>query len=450
MDNKVKLIIGNFDSEIFWRDANCSKLPTFNDKQTTNIVAAMDEILFPLCRENDIIFTRYKMNEPHKQYLYDIGFRFKANTIDIEPLTLIQEASGKCVFQLLNELDDKSYFKELLPQNVVISPFAVTPHVQAFCNEFMIETDVPDIDIIKKVNSKIYSAEINNKINKNCSKIVFSAEELASLGRELLQTSSFIIKDEYGVSGKGNLHIDSISILERVSAYIGAQERKGKSVRFIVEPFFNKKLDFSCQFSIDTKGEFKLISVQKLLNTNFSYLGSFTADKSFMDMLESNDYFEKMRYVSNELYKSGYYGDVCVDSMVLDDDSIYAIVEVNARKSMSLIKHNIDSYFSNLSLYGSMTNISVSYKNNIKFEDILSGLEHSGLLYRQGKHAGVVPLSANTVLINSTFNNSNDNAQKSAKGRLYLYIVADNQEMNSQLLIRTKEVLDSMEFKIMN
>lgn len=450
MNKKSKLVIGNFDSEIYWRDTNSAKLPTFNDRQTVNIVAAMDEILFPLCRENDILFTRYKMNEQHKQYLNDIGFKFKANTIDIEPIPPLPEASGKCVFQLLNELDNKSYFKELLTQEVVLSPFAVTPYVQAMCKEFMIENNTPSIDIIKKVNSKIFSVNINNKINKNNSKIVSSTEELVAVGRDLLQTSSFIIKDEYGVSGKGNLLIDSISILERVSAYIGAQERKGKSVRFIIEPFFIKKLDFSCQFSIDTKGEFKLISVQKLLNTNFSYLGSFTADKSFMDMLEANDYFEKMRYVGNELYRSGYFGDVCVDSMVLDDDSIYAIVEVNARKSMSLIKYNIDNFFSNLSLFGSMTNISISFSKSIKFEDILTRLDHAGLLYRKGKHEGVVPLSANTVLINNILNDFNGNTQKTVKGRLYLYIIADNQEMNSQLLIRTKEVLESMELKIIN
>ncbi len=101
---------------------------------------------------------------------------------------------------------------------------------------------------------------------------------------------------------------------------------------------------------MNENGDFELLSVQKLINQDFAYVGSYSADEAFMADLEEKGYFDQMRVIGEALHGEGYYGDVCVDSMVLEDGDIYPMVEINARKSMSLIKHHIDTYVEKFSL----------------------------------------------------------------------------------------------------
>jgi len=433
-----RLTMGMFDAERFWRDPGLARLPAFADRAAERIVAAMDELLFALCEPDDLLVTRYRMDAHHLAYLHEIGFRFAASRADLDGETEGEgqgaghAADGLTVFDLLARSLPERMLGAGWPDGVRLSPFAVIPGVEQAAAAHRLQLDCPAVETVRQVNSKLYSLELARRLGVSSdSRIVYSHEELLALGLELLGQGSFLIKDEFGVSGKGNLLIESEAILRRIAAHLASQSGQGKTVRFIVDPFLRKALDFSCQFHIAADGGYRFISVQKVVNNGFAYQGSFTADERLLAILLDADYFELMREVARELHRSGYYGDVCVDSMLLEDGRVVPIVEINARQSMSLIKQRLDARLQQEGAAGSMTSLTVQASPTQSMETLLAALEQAAQLYRPERGRGVVPLGANTLFIHHRLAARQGAPAKTAKGRIYLYVIADPAERDA-------------------
>ena len=282
---------GEFNAEKYWRDEKLAKLPEIPNNQTENIVKSMDELLFVLCSEKDTLITRYKIDPVQKEYLKHIGFSFTSNYVDLSDPYSKKEQS-KNIGQVLLEKYNDSSIKELVKKNSVMSAFAVLPESNDVSKQYGLVFDAPDINIIKKVNSKIYSSEINMELNnKYPFKIVNSSNELSEEGMKYLSNSSIIIKDSFGVSGKGNLVISNEGILKRIVSYINSQEKSGKSVEFIIESFLDKESDFSCQFFIHKSGNMEILSIQEVRNVGSSYNGSYTPSKEFIEFIRKKGIF---------------------------------------------------------------------------------------------------------------------------------------------------------------
>lgn len=439
---------GQFNAEKYWRNKNMAKLPEIPNNQVENIIKAMDELLFVLCSEEDTLITRYKIDPLQREYLKNIGFSFLCNHIDLSE-DASKEEQNKNICQILLERYDTSSVRKLLEENSIISAFAVLPQSSEASKKYGLVFDSPEINIIKKVNSKIYSSEINRELNsKHSFEIINSSEELSEVGMKYLRKSPIIIKDPFGVSGKGNLVISNKGILQRIAKYINSQEKVGKPVEFIIESFLDKEKDFSCQFFIYKSGEMEILSIQEVRNIGSSYRGSYTPDSKFIEFITQKGYFSIIKSVSKKLYNDGYYGDVCVDSMILKNGKIIPIVEINARKSMSLIKHNIDKYVSNFNLECGFTFYNVSFSTNISYEQIITKMEEKALLFKPGMNKGVIPLSPNALFINRYLDKNR--RIKNYKGRLYLAVLYKNEEQKEDMLNSLTELLKENEINILN
>ncbi|QWU13143.1 hypothetical protein SAMN04487895_11789 [Paenibacillus sophorae] len=441
-----KIHCGTFDAEQYWREPDLAKLPGFADPENLRIVSVMDELLFVFCSPSEALITRKAMNPAHKQYLNDIGFRFWSNTLDMDGE--LKEQS-KSMLQLLAEADSVEVAAmaaeakaEARPE---LEPFAAIPFTKEASERYRFICRMPEMDIIRKVNMKTYSTEMKERLElPNVSFIVNHSSELRKVGERLLREGSFLIKDNYGVSGKGNLLIDSVSILERVIAYMAAQERKGMRSQFVVEPYLDKLYDFSCQFEITSNGEYRFLSLQRLTNDDFAYQESYTPEPEFMHFLDCEGYFELMRRTAKELYSDGYYGHVCVDSMQLGSGELVPIVEINARKSMSLIKSRIDRYLASQELLGNLRFYSLTSTNaQLQFEDLLAAMEEAGILYKPGMSEGVIPLTANMLMINRR-------PDKSYKGRIYVSMVGRLEEARKELHQRLNRLFAGLSLQVLN
>lgn len=444
------VVIGTFDSESLWREQNLSMLPAMADSDTSNIITAMDELLFILCEKNDKLITRFKIEDALKQYLYDIGFTFCNNEIDLEEFSEEHSSqSKKCNFQLLVETRRKEYFRSFLNGVTHLSSYSIIPYVKQACQTYGLCYDYPDINIIKMVNSKLYSYHLNSLITeRNYSKLADDSKLIEEYGMEYLKHGPFLIKDLFGVSGKGNLLVDSENILKRIVHYIEKQEKKGMCTKFLLEPFLYKEMDFSCQFFIDKDGSYKVLSIQRLFNRNFAYLGSSTADKMLLELLEKEKYFMIIERIANHLYKDGYYGNVCVDSMILKKGEIVPIVEINARKSMGLLNYYLDKHFENYGVKGSISFLSVGYSGNNTLGDILSAMESKNILFKSGFDKGIIPLSSNTLFINRKLNGIK--TTKFFKGRFYFSTVSNNPKEGFEIRGKMKGLLISQGFNVYN
>lgn len=241
--------LGTFDSEAWWRSPNRSMLPSMSSSQA--VTMGMDELLFPLCKEQDILFTRQPMDEHLRSYLSQLGYTF--TNIHCRNPDHAEDHSLH-VFDLL--MADAGYYQQLLPVEALISPYSILSDADEFVRRFSFGNHFPSLDTVKAVNSKIYSHELRQRLGiRNSSSIADSSEELLTLGSELLQTGQVLVKDPLGVSGRGNMLIPGERMLKRIAAYLQEQENKGKRTQFILEPLLDKTEDFSCQLFISEQGK---------------------------------------------------------------------------------------------------------------------------------------------------------------------------------------------------
>lgn len=447
-DKAMKIISGTFDCEEYWRGKDLAKLPSVKDNQAKSIVTAMDELLFVFAdstKGQDIVITYYQMNKEHTGYLNDIGFRFKPRGI-VQQIEDSELAEGKNISRLLLERPILFDIKSENSAKMEYCPFAIEDNTWAVCEKFGLDFHGPDFHVVRKVNSKVYSACMNQELNLfHDFSIVRSSQELQEKGAEYLETSSFLIKDIYGVSGKGNLLVSSPKILGNVVRYLSQQERNGKRVRFIVEPFLEKEQDFSCQFYIDFHGNTEILSVQEIRNKNFAYEGTYAAKERLLELLDEKGYFEIIRKTAKKLYDDGYFGHVCIDSMVLRNGEIIPVVEINARRSMSLMKYRVDKYLAGYRLNCSFTYYSLSFHHNVEFGELLEKMEKGGLLYKPGKERGILPLSANSLMINQKIQRK-EMGEKYVKGRFYVAVVYQNHKQHEELKKEFTEFLKKNSF----
>lgn len=445
------LVFGTFNSERFWRDINLTRLPALNDAGADNIVAAMDELLFITCQTSDVLITKFKLNSAFKDYLSEVGFSFIHNEKDLVNNSSINEQdSHKSVCQLLLETNDKDYYQNLLTNKIKVSPYSVISCTEDMCKKYGIIDSLPEINTVKKVNSKIYSKNIVYSIGARAiGKVAYSHKQLKEIGEEYLKSSPIVIKDEYGVSGKGNVLVSSVRMLQRIATYIAAQEQQSGYTRLIVEPLLDKELDFSCQLYIDRQGNSKILSVQQMFNNGFAYQGSCKAEDILIDVIANSGYLLQIEKVASQLYKDGYFGYVCVDSMLLKDGELIPVLEINARKSMGLINHYVDEFLSNFSLQGNLVYLSLGYSNNIEFQDIITIIRSQGILFDLHCMQGILPLSANTLFINREINKSRD-IFPVHKGRFYVSVIGKSSAEREFMLTRLKNILVSLGFRIYN
>jgi len=283
--------LGSFDAEAFWRDPELASLPALPDQAGRRIVNAMDELLFLGCKAGDLLLTRFPMQAAFVDYLGQIGFAFEHNADPLDSET-IQERQTSIFDILVNSSPEAC---ELLAGVSLIAPYAIVPGTQEFCHKYSIPFDGPSLAAVVKANSKAISHQMAVDLGlKNFGCLVGSSSELVEQGMRTLADGPLIIKDLFGVSGKGSLVVQSESMLKRIGAHLAAQEKKGKRVSLLIEPFLAMKLDFSCQIRIEPAGQVQFLGLQQMHNHQLAYHGSSRLDAEQAEMLEQVGYFRQM------------------------------------------------------------------------------------------------------------------------------------------------------------
>src|SRR5690606_8096107 len=133
------------------------------------IVAAMDELLFPLCQPGDLLLTHYPMDPALADYLARIGFRFERNRLPLDVSArdvgngARQQASatgtaanrlpprggaaggqGASVFGLLSQ-SSSGEIRALLDGVRRVAAYAILPDTEAFCRQYALPYDGPGL-----------------------------------------------------------------------------------------------------------------------------------------------------------------------------------------------------------------------------------------------------------------------------------------------------------------
>lgn len=437
----TRIFCGTFEAEAYWRESDLARLPAFTDRASLRVIEAMDEMLFAFCERGDRVLTAKRMNTAHAQYLHHVGFPFQANDFDL--VTTEDERTADAVLRpsIFERMQDARASKQLttfLPEGARLEPFAVIPGASAVAKRYGLTGNFPAQEVIRLVNTKGYALQMRERLGiPNVGMLVEDARALHEAGCVYLRRGAFLIKDDYGVSGKGNQLIETAKALERIVQHVSNQAARGKRVRFILEPYLPKRCDFSCQFRIDADGTVEILSVQELLNNGLAFGASCSAPAELIEELHRASYFAIIEKVGSQMYSDGYYGDVCVDSMVLHDGQIVPLVEINARRSMSLIKNALDKFLASRGRRGCLTYVYTVNRGQSDFSDLLALLEHQRLLFNSGTHPGVLPLTSRTI-----YAGVSTQGEGPVRGRFYLVPVFDTDEEQRSVMVGLSSVLE--------
>lgn len=440
MENRLqkKIYLGSFNAESYYSDSQYCKLPSFGmGNHTKSLFHSMDELMLPMLEKNDVIITRYGMDASYKDYYESIFYDFTAYSC-----LPIEEDIHKeyTIFQLIQENKYNNIIDCLTDKENQIIEYSLIPNSYELYDYLGLKVNKPKEDIIKLVNNKAYSNELKCKLDLPCKGVVVnSIEEFVHTSYEMLsQYSSVLIKDIFGVSGQGILVIQNDFMVKRLEKHFTKQ--KCDKFAFLLEPYLDKQRDFSCQFKIDNNGNTTIQGYQENNNRKFTYLGSSNISSDTVKQWSMN-YTEVIDNIAKSMYADGYFGPVCVDSMILNDNTVIPLVEINARLSMG--RFNLMTC-NHLKQYGTQCNLiffKVSKKKEITYDQLIQQLQLDHILYQKGDSAGVIQIAPNTwrfVPVNESH-------------RMYFQIVyeIDKENVMVQLKEQLLRSLEALEIQVL-
>ena len=347
----------------------------------------MDELLFPLCDEGDLLVTRRRRAPALVEYHASLGFASES-----------WSAPDECELAAAASVFAAQFKDELLGGPLTLAPYAVTRGVSAWERVAGIISWLPDLEVVKRVNSKTWSTELRTAVGPvEFGAIVRSTQELLHAGLSMLMSGPIVVKEPYGVSGVGSVRVSTHRQLRRITAYLARQEEAGQRVEFVMEPLLPVANSFSTHLDVSPAGSWRLVSIQAMATRRLRYAASYPASKGFVASLYGGEHFTMIGRIADRLAHEGYFGPVCVDSLVTADERVISLGEINARISMGRINVALERALARFGRQSYLTSIGLRGGPEVHVEGILQAFTQSGLLFGKDNRHGVIPLAGLTL-----------------------------------------------------
>lgn len=327
------VFLGNFEVEEQWARGEHT-LPRVSAAGGSAVVNHMDEFAVLMAGANDHVVLKAAPDPDYLGYLADLGV----------PLPRLHVVARQEPRRTVTE--DALEDPELLERLSALAGCSLTAHGVSEVEERLaartgLPLAAPDATTCKAVNSKVYSRRAADELGlrQPTGWACESLEELRDAfrgARELIgQGHRVVVKEAFGVSGKGIAVLESERRMDRLLGMIGKQVEKSGQPRiaFVVEDWVAKKADLNYQFTVGRDGAVAFDFVKELFTDGGVHKGHrMPARLSASQVGELTDTAQRL---GKKLAADGYFGVVGVDAMVDPDGGLYSVVEINARNNMS-------------------------------------------------------------------------------------------------------------------
>ncbi|MFC7329745.1 hypothetical protein [Marinactinospora rubrisoli] len=378
---------GTFDAERSWRPPDLAELPgaALRDPGAARSVDTMDELLAAFCSPGDLLVTRHPIADGIRDGLAALGIGFEHHRTG--------DADGETVERRLAAAPDTP---RLFAGYDTLEPWAVRHDTELLTDRLGRGGELPRTAAVAEVNSKTWSNALVRELGlPGAGRIVRSTEELASAVAEL--DHEVVVKDPFGVSGKGTLEVTSPRVLAAVIRTLDRQADRGRRVELLVQRRFDGRRDFSANLHVARDGTWEWTGVQVMTNRGYRNHVVGPAPDDFTAFLRRGGYPDALAAVAGALTRAGYWGPAGVDSMLLTDGTVIPILEINARRSLGLVALTLDARAAEHGLRCHLSQADLKVPPGRGVADIVDGLRRAGALYECGRRPGALILGGSAL-----------------------------------------------------
>ncbi len=435
--------INNIEVEEHWsgREAEVH-LPSLTSDASKIIVNRMEELGLFLTTQQDTILLKAPVDPDYWEYVGELGFerpQILSPSLDIPTLNITQN--------FLQTPEDGEKLAALRDRIDYLMPFGDSRHEEELSRRSGIPLSVPSAETFERVNSKIYGRALNTELGLNqirgasCRSLPELSASFAEMAELVDGGKRLVIKEAFGVSGKGLSVVDSRKKFEQVTKLMlrKAQSLGSQALSVVIEEWIDKQFDFNYQFLISRSGEVRFCFVKEAITDNGVHQGHILPARFTEAEVES--LAAAAQQIGRVLYRDGYWGVVGVDGIKALDGKIYPILEINARFNMSTYQSVIQERFiDNAGKVGLAKHFGLKLPRPIRFAEVRSALE--GLLFSRSTPRG--------LLINAfaTVNAASVQSRDSFLGRLYGVIIAESRNEAEATSVAAQNALLNLQQRI--
>uniref|UniRef100_A0AAU2V3V7 ATP-grasp domain-containing protein n=1 Tax=Streptomyces sp. NBC_00003 TaxID=2903608 RepID=A0AAU2V3V7_9ACTN len=416
------VFLGNFEVEQQWAHGEHT-LPRLSASAADAVVNHMDEFALLLGDERDHVILKSRPDEAYLAFLAGLGVR----------LPRLHVAAGQDPGRTVTEdaLEDPALLADLTA--LAASGCPITAHGVSVREELLaratgLSVAAPDAATCKAVNSKVYSRRVADELGLRqprgwaCTTLAELADAFEAAARD--EERRYVVKEAFGVSGKGIAVLESRRRGDRILSVVTRQaQRAGHDrVAFVVEEWVAKQGDLNYQFTVARDGGVCFDFVKEQLTDNGVHKGHRMPARLTDAQLDVvRDTAERL---GKRLAADGYFGVVGVDAMVDPAGELYPVVEINARNNMSTYQVRLQERFVGPGQIAVARHYPVKSTEPLPFER--AGALLDGLLFDRGRGTGL--LVNNYATVNAGFPTDGGRPAAPVAGRLYGLLVADSDD----------------------
>ena len=327
------LFLGNFEVERHWAEGEVG-LPRLTAQGGAAVVNRMDEFALLLADGVSHVLLKAAPDPDYLEYLARLGFSLP--TVHVAGQ---QDPQRSVTEDALADPNVVHALADLAREGVQMLPHGVSTVEEDLAARAGMPLAAPSSEVCKDVNSKVYSRAladelgIRQPVGWGCR----SPERLAEIVDEaaaLVQRGPVVVKEAWGVSGKGIAVVESVRRLHRLHRMIAERaEKLGRQPHFVIEQWLDKATDLNYQFTVARDGTVTFDFVKEAHTEGGVHRGHrFPARLPRTQLTELQD---AAQAVGKRLAEDGYFGVVGVDALVDAAGTLFPILEINARNNMS-------------------------------------------------------------------------------------------------------------------
>ncbi|MEU0743784.1 ATP-grasp domain-containing protein [Streptomyces sp. NPDC006134] len=344
-DDTPLVFLGNFEVEEVWARGEHT-LPRFSADSGSAVVNRMDEFALLLAGEDDHVVLKTAPDPAYLAHLERLGLGLP--TVHV---VAGQDAQRKVTEDVLADPALLDTLRGLAADGARLAPHGVSVLEEELSARTGMALAAPGAGLCKAVNSKIYSRRVAGELGVRqpvgwtCESVEELAEALDRARELLAQGRRTVVKEAFGVSGKGIVVLENERWMDRVLRMVRQRvERSGQPrIAFLVEEWVPHQGDLNYQFTVGRDGSVHVDFVKRAVTEGGVHKGHrFPARLS---PAQDAVLRETAQLLGKRLAADGYAGVVGVDALLDGDDAVWPVIEINARNNMSTYQVRLQERF---------------------------------------------------------------------------------------------------------